>query len=120
LGDVVSQLFFGILVFNAAPTLVDFVGPKGLSNLGSMFQIFLPFNMWRKETELIALVLGEFSAHLARIVVAIDVNFPNLFTAKLANAVIAPFVIGTSAVSAPAGMADIGAVERIDDDRDVA
>src|SRR5437879_5757694 len=64
---------------------------------------------------------GEFSAHLTRVVVPINVNFSNLFTAKPSDIFVAPFVIRSAAINiCPTAIIDICAVKGIDDDGDVA
>ena len=78
-----------------------------------MLQIFATFNVWRNEAELIAFVFGVLPAHFARIIVAIHVDVAAFFAAEFADLFVALLKIRTAAVSAPLGMADVGAVYRV-------
>jgi hypothetical protein len=69
---------------------------------------------------LIAFLLGKFAPQFAWVIVTIDIHFLALFAAVFTNLGIAPIIIGAAAVSAPTVVADVGVVERINDDGGVA
>ena len=82
--------------------------------------ILIPFDVRRHKPELIAFFLGEFPAHLLRVVVAIDVNVFAFLAAMFADLFIAPVEIDAAAESTPPGIADVGAIKRVNNDRTVA
>src|SRR2546430_7483411 len=82
-------------------------------DLGIVLQIFGAFKVWQNEPELIAFVFGVLPAHFARIIVAIHVDVAAFFATEFADLFVALLKIRTAAVSAPLGMADVGAVYRV-------
>jgi hypothetical protein len=117
---MVLQVIAGLRILYAVPAVIDFVRLQRLRDLRTVLRIFLTSYTRREEAELIPLVFGKFSAHFAGVVVAIDINLAALFPTASTDFRIAPIVIGSAAVSAPAGMADVGAIKRVNDDGDVA
>ena len=85
-----------------------------------MLRVLVAFDLWREERELIAFLVREFSAQLARVVIAIHINLLALFAAVFTDFLITSFEIGPAAVSAPTLMAEVRAVDRLSDDGDVS
>ena len=117
-GDVISQVFFGLLIF--PPAVIDLIGLQVVRDLGIQLVILITFDVRRHKPELIAFLLGKFPAHLLRVVVAIDMNVLAFLAAMLADLFIAPFKIRSAAERAPPGIADVSAIKRVNDEGAVA
>jgi hypothetical protein len=114
------ELFLYLRVFYVAPAVIDLAGIESRSSLRSMLRVLVAFDLWREERELIAFLVREFSAQLARVVIAIHINLLALFAAVFTDFLITSFEIGPAAVSAPTLMAEVRAVDRLSDDGDVS